>query len=99
MTWQRVRVLVWLRTPEHEDVMATYLLTSKQLAGTVGLLGSELIRSLSDPASYVVVSEWESMDAFPSIARPPPRSGLSRTAPELAAPMTSTKSPPRSNFT
>jgi heme oxygenase (mycobilin-producing) len=64
MTRPRVRVLVWLRTAEHQDVTETYWLTSNELAGTAGLLGSELIRSLQDPACYVVVSEWESMDAF-----------------------------------
>jgi heme-degrading monooxygenase HmoA len=64
MTRPRVRVLVWLRTAAHQDVTDTYRLTSRELAGTAGLLGSELIRSLQDPASYAVVSEWESMDAF-----------------------------------
>jgi heme-degrading monooxygenase HmoA len=61
---RRVRVLVWLRTADHQDVTETYQRTSQGLAGTAGLVGSELIRSLDDPASYVVVSEWESMDAF-----------------------------------
>ncbi|HUD39143.1 MAG TPA: antibiotic biosynthesis monooxygenase [Streptosporangiaceae bacterium] len=61
---RRVRVLVWLRTADHAGVTETYRLTSQELAGTAGLVGSELIRSLDDPASYAVVSEWESMDAF-----------------------------------
>lgn len=64
MTQRRVRVLVWLRTADHPGVTERYRLTSQGLAGTAGLVGSELIRSLDDPASYVVVSEWESMDAF-----------------------------------
>jgi heme-degrading monooxygenase HmoA len=64
MTRRPVRVLVWLRTADHQDVTEKYQLTSQGLAGTAGLVGSELIRSLDDPASYVVVSEWESMDAF-----------------------------------
>jgi heme-degrading monooxygenase HmoA len=62
----RVRVLVYAADPEAEPeaVGAAYRTISEELAGTPGLVGNELMRSVSDPASYVVMSEWESMAAF-----------------------------------
>lgn len=35
-----------------------------ELAGTPGLVGSELLEALTDTGSVVVMSEWESLVAF-----------------------------------
>ena len=62
----RVRVLVYAVAPEGQPdaVERAYHLISSRLAGTPGLLGNELMRSIADPAAFVVVSDWESLPAF-----------------------------------
>jgi heme-degrading monooxygenase HmoA len=37
---------------------------ARELRGTPGLLGSELLQACGDVGSVVVMSEWESMAAF-----------------------------------
>lgn len=66
MTSPRVRVLVYAAAPteEPEAVRHAYHQISAELDGTPGLLGNELMRSLTEPASYIVMSEWVSLDAF-----------------------------------
>jgi heme-degrading monooxygenase HmoA len=59
-----VRVLIYHRTADLEGIEAAYHRASKDLAGVPGLLGNELLRSVHDPASFVVVSMWESREAF-----------------------------------
>nr|AHX24708.1 monooxygenase [uncultured bacterium] len=59
-----VRVLIYHRTADVEGIEAAYHQTSRDLAGVPGLLGNELLRSVHDPASFVVVSMWESREAF-----------------------------------
>jgi heme-degrading monooxygenase HmoA len=62
----RVRVLVYAVAPESGDaaVEEAYHRISRELRGTPGLLGNELLRSLRDPRGFVVMSSWESLDAF-----------------------------------
>jgi heme-degrading monooxygenase HmoA len=62
----RVRVLVWHRVADGElaALEEAYHQVSRTLRGTPGLLGSELLRSGMQPWSLLVISEWESMDAF-----------------------------------
>nr|AJD20006.1 monooxygenase [uncultured bacterium] len=62
---RRVRVLVWhadLGAPE--ELLETYHQVSRKMAGTAGLLGNELLRSTTEPGTYVLISEWESLAAF-----------------------------------
>lgn len=61
-----VRVLLYAADPveEPDAVAAAYHRISNELAGTAGLRGNELMRSLTDPAGFVVMSEWESLAAF-----------------------------------
>ncbi|SDQ35906.1 antibiotic biosynthesis monooxygenase family protein [Thermostaphylospora chromogena] len=63
---RRVRVLVYVRLPDGDPdgVTRAYHRVSRELAGTAGLLGNELLRSVHDPREFAVLSEWESMAAF-----------------------------------
>ncbi len=62
----RARVLIWHRAPAEGPgaVAEAYRSISGDLAGTPGLLGNELLASLTDEGSLLVMSEWESLDAF-----------------------------------
>nr|ADG86327.1 monooxygenase [Streptomyces sp. SANK 61196] len=62
----RVRIVLYLRAEEAEAsaVAEAYHHISGDLAGTPGLLGNELLREVTDPGAYAVLSEWESMAAF-----------------------------------
>lgn len=60
-----VRVLLWHRVDDDgAAVREAYHRVSRELAGTPGLVGNELLRSAADPASFVVMSEWTSLSAF-----------------------------------
>ncbi|WP_418957204.1 antibiotic biosynthesis monooxygenase family protein [Streptomyces tritici] len=62
----RVRIMLHLRPEPGAEaaVEEAYHRISKDLAGTPGLLGNELLRALTDEGAYAVLSEWESMAAF-----------------------------------
>ncbi len=62
----RVRVLVWYRCPhgELESFTDAFRRIGAQLAGLPGWLGSELLRARREEGSLVVMSEWESVEAF-----------------------------------
>ncbi|MFD8526711.1 antibiotic biosynthesis monooxygenase family protein [Streptosporangium canum] len=64
----RARVLIYTAAPSEEPgaVEEAYHQISRDLAGTPGLLGNELLRAADDPAAFVVMSEWESLAAFRS---------------------------------
>jgi len=66
VTGNRIRVLVYASTPDDtpDAVDDAYHRISVELAGTPGLVGNELMRSAVEPASYVVMSEWENLAAF-----------------------------------
>ncbi|MDQ7803505.1 antibiotic biosynthesis monooxygenase family protein [Amycolatopsis sp. A133] len=66
MTTARVRVLVYVAAPGGgaDAVTDAYHDISRALAGTPGLLGNELLRSVRDPAAFAVMSEWEDLAAF-----------------------------------
>lgn len=61
-----VRVVVFYREPVGGGgvVEGVYREVSGLLAGTVGLLGNELLRDVMDPGGYAVASEWVDMAAF-----------------------------------
>jgi heme-degrading monooxygenase HmoA len=62
----RVRVLVYATAAGSGGgaVEAAYHHISAELAGTPGLLGNTLMRSLRDDAGFVVLSEWTDVAAF-----------------------------------
>ena len=64
----RARVLLWHRAPADDPgaVERAYEQISRQLSGTPGLLGNELLRATGEAGSLVVMSEWESLAAFRS---------------------------------
>jgi heme oxygenase (mycobilin-producing) len=65
VTGGRVRVLLFAAAPEDPGaVQAAYHEISRTLAGTAGLLGNTLLEKVDARGSFVVVSEWESLDAF-----------------------------------
>ncbi|WP_216215915.1 antibiotic biosynthesis monooxygenase family protein [Amycolatopsis aidingensis] len=59
-----VRVLIYNSTPDLSGIESAYHRVSEALLGTPGLLGNELLRSLHDPAGFVIASSWESVEAF-----------------------------------
>ncbi len=62
-----VRVLVHCRAPEdggEDAVMSAYHAISERLAGTPGLLGNQLMRSVLAPGEFTVISEWAGMTEF-----------------------------------
>jgi heme-degrading monooxygenase HmoA len=64
---RRVRVLLFLRASDASDVSQVergYHEISRELDGTPGLLGNELLADVTEPGSFAVLSEWRSMDAF-----------------------------------
>jgi heme-degrading monooxygenase HmoA len=65
---RKVRVLLYATSPSDDPVAVetAYHLISRDLVGTPGLLGNELLRSVHQPADFVVVSDWESLAAFHS---------------------------------
>ncbi len=62
----RARVLIWHRAPagDPDAVRRAYAGISEQLAGTPGLRGNELLTSTADPATVLVMSEWDSLADF-----------------------------------
>jgi len=62
----RIRVLVWYRCPHDEldRFVDSFHAIGAQLAGVPGLLDSELLRAHREEGSLVVMSEWESAEAF-----------------------------------
>lgn len=62
----RVRVLVYATAPDQDStaVVTAYHEISRALNGTAGLLGNELLRSLSGDGRWMVMSEWGSLEAF-----------------------------------
>lgn len=59
-----VRVLVFYATEDVAGLETAYHEAGRLLAGTPGLLGNELLRSLHDPDGFVVASSWSSRREF-----------------------------------
>lgn len=62
----QVRVVLYVSEPHSEPaaVEKAYHAVSSQLAATPGLLGNELLRSLSRPGDFAVMSSWAGVAAF-----------------------------------
>jgi len=62
----QVRVLLYISEPHSEPaaVEKAYHAISNLLADAPGLLGNELLRSLSRPSDFAVMSSWAGVAAF-----------------------------------
>lgn len=62
----RARVMLFVQAPEAEraTLEELYRQVSGVLKGTPGLVRNELLHSRTRPAEFIVLSEWESLDAF-----------------------------------
>jgi heme-degrading monooxygenase HmoA len=62
----RIRVLVFRAAPadSSSDLEQAYHQVSKTLQAIPGLLGNELLRSVTQPNGFVIMSEWESLEAY-----------------------------------
>jgi heme-degrading monooxygenase HmoA len=60
--------MIYAQAPSDEPgaIETVYHQISRDLAGTPGLLGNELLRATDDAAAFVVMSEWDSLAAFRS---------------------------------
>lgn len=56
--------MVYQSTARAEEVREAYHVVSRRLRPVAGLLGNELLRSVADPAGFVVVSRWTDLAAF-----------------------------------
>ncbi|TWP50391.1 antibiotic biosynthesis monooxygenase [Lentzea tibetensis] len=61
---QEVQVILYHSSDDEQAVLDAYHESSARMAGTTGLLGNHLLRSVGDPASYTVVSRWASWQVF-----------------------------------
>lgn len=64
MTDGGVRVLLYHVADDAAGIEAAYHEASERLAGTPGLLGNELLRSVHAENGFVVVSSWADLAAF-----------------------------------
>lgn len=60
----RVMVFATVREGEEQAFEAAYARVTSQVKGTRGHLRDELLRRRDRPGHYVLLSEWESLDAF-----------------------------------
>lgn len=59
-----VRVLLYHTGDDRDAIEAAYHEASNHLAGVPGMLGNELLASMSDPQGFVVVSSWRDVASF-----------------------------------
>lgn len=62
-----VRVMVFgtlRRAEDRENFEEAISSVSNTIKGTTGYIRDELLRDPSDPTAYIMMSEWESRDAF-----------------------------------
>jgi heme-degrading monooxygenase HmoA len=73
----RARVIVWHKAPDGgpDALEQAYHAISEQLAGTPGMLGNELLRSVLRPDRFAVLSEWETLAAFQAWEQGPDHRG------------------------
>ncbi|MCG5218860.1 antibiotic biosynthesis monooxygenase family protein [Streptosporangium sp. KLBMP 9127] len=64
MSGEEVRVILWYRVPDEDvrQLTTTYSEIGEQLAGTPGMVSSELLGSQDEPGVIMVTSRWRSQD-------------------------------------
>ncbi len=60
----RVMVIGRAREGHEEDLERAFGEVTSAVQGTPGLLRDEMLKSEADPLDYIILSEWESRDAF-----------------------------------
>ena len=60
----RVMVFATITEGQEEAFEAAYAVVTARVKGTQGHLQDELLRHHGQPGRYVLLSEWESLDAF-----------------------------------
>ena len=60
----RVLVFAQIKPGEAEAFEAAYAAVTRRVKGTPGHVHDELLRSADDPDAYILLSEWESREAF-----------------------------------
>ena len=60
----RVMVFAKIRPGEEAEFEKAYAEVTRKVKGTPGHVRDELLRDLSEPGAYILLSEWESKDAF-----------------------------------
>jgi len=60
----RMMVFATIKDGENEGFEAAYLEVTRKVQGTPGHISDELLRSDEDPNKYILLSEWESKEAF-----------------------------------
>jgi len=61
-----IRVMVFARIKPGEEAgfEAAYAEVTRKVKGTPGHIHDELLRDTHEPSSYILLSEWESREAF-----------------------------------
>ena len=60
----RVMVFANIRPGEEAAFEAAYAEVTRKVKGTPGHVQDELLRDTSEPGAYILLSEWESKEAF-----------------------------------
>jgi len=62
----RARVLVFAKIKKGEEAAfeAAYAQVTVKVKGTPGHIRDELLREVGEPGNYILLSEWESREAF-----------------------------------
>lgn len=60
----RMMVFATIKEGEGEAFEQAYLEVTRKVQGTPGHISDELLRSDEDPNKYILLSEWESKEAF-----------------------------------
>jgi heme oxygenase (mycobilin-producing) len=60
----RVMVFAKIKEGEGEQFERAYAEVTSKVKGTKGHIADELLRRDDDPNAYILLSEWESKDAF-----------------------------------
>ncbi|HEX4186664.1 MAG TPA: antibiotic biosynthesis monooxygenase family protein [Solirubrobacteraceae bacterium] len=60
----RIMVFASIDPDNAEAFEAAYLEVTSKVKGTDGHIADELLRAADDPSKYILLSEWESTDAF-----------------------------------
>ncbi len=60
----RVMVFAKIRPGEETAFEAAYADVTRKVMGTSGHVRDELLRDTTEPGSYILLSEWESKEAF-----------------------------------
>ena len=60
----RIMVFAKIRQGEEAKFEAAYAEVTRKVKGTPGHISDELLRDTGEPGSYILLSEWQSKEAF-----------------------------------